>query len=110
MTALSSPVGSTHPCAFFMRVDSFLTPILCRSVYHSSEVIHTSINKRRGSHGCPVSDSHRGVFPAKRRIDRRMSTPVRTKKMDTMQSMAAVLAAGLLVYLLLAMLCPEKFS
>lgn len=30
--------------------------------------------------------------------------------MDAMQAIAAVLAAGLMFYLLFAMLCPERFS
>ena len=39
-----------------------------------------------------------------------MSSPLKDEMMDAMQLLAAVLAGGLFVYLLFAMLCPEKFS
>jgi K+-transporting ATPase KdpF subunit len=39
-----------------------------------------------------------------------MSSPLKEEMMDAMQLLAAVLAGGLFVYLLFAMLCPEKFS
>ncbi len=39
-----------------------------------------------------------------------MSPPLKEEMMDVMQLLAAVLAGGLFVYLLFAMLCPERFS
>ena len=51
-----------------------------------------------------------GFFPAEWSVRDRVPSPSRSQMMDSMQLLAAFLAVGLFVYLLFAMLCPERFS
>ena len=65
--------------------------------------------KRCGNGSCVFSDRRR-LLSVEWSARDGVSSPLKGKIMDAMQLLAAVLAGGLFVYLLFAMLCPEKFS
>jgi K+-transporting ATPase KdpF subunit len=64
----------------------------------------------RASHGCRLSFSHRGVLAADCRHGPWLRIPFEGIEMTWLYILGGVVSVGLLVYLVIALLQPEKFS
>ena len=93
-----------------MQSNSVLTPILHGSVYDLSVGSFGNGLNDEVQHGSCVFGDGRWLLSIEWPARGGMSPPLKEEKMDAMQLLAAVLAGGLFVYLLFAMLCPERFS